>query len=86
MRLRSTGPSATIRSAFAGIAQLVEHNLAKVGVAGSSPVSRFADGQTVGGSDGLNAVSGRYKVKHGPSDRQTIGPSTGKSSRGGAVW
>ena len=25
---------------FAGIAQLVEHNLAKVGVAGSSPVSR----------------------------------------------
>src|SRR2546423_11868685 len=28
-------------SMFAGIAQLVEHNLAKVGVAGSSPVSRF---------------------------------------------
>src|ERR1700716_536139 len=28
-------------SLFAGIAQLVEHNLAKVGVAGSSPVSRF---------------------------------------------
>ncbi len=27
----------------AGIAQLVEHNLAKVGVAGSSPVSRFFD-------------------------------------------
>jgi hypothetical protein len=26
--------------AYAGIAQLVEHNLAKVGVAGSSPVSR----------------------------------------------
>ena len=26
----------------AGIAQLVEHNLAKVGVAGSSPVSRFS--------------------------------------------
>ena len=26
---------------LAGIAQLVEHNLAKVGVAGSSPVSRF---------------------------------------------
>src|SRR5437667_1927185 len=26
---------------FAGIAQLVEHNLAKVGVAGSNPVSRF---------------------------------------------
>src|SRR6266480_5452361 len=28
-------------SLVAGIAQLVEHNLAKVGVAGSSPVSRF---------------------------------------------
>ena len=28
------------RRRFAGIAQLVEHNLAKVGVAGSSPVSR----------------------------------------------
>ena len=27
-------------SRHAGIAQLVEHNLAKVGVAGSSPVSR----------------------------------------------
>jgi hypothetical protein len=25
---------------FAGVAQLVEHDLAKVGVAGSSPVSR----------------------------------------------
>ena len=29
---------------LAGIAQLVEHNLAKVGVAGSSPVSRFLFG------------------------------------------
>ncbi len=28
----------------AGIAQLVEHHLAKVGVAGSSPVSRFEEG------------------------------------------
>ncbi len=37
---------------FAGIAQLVEHNLAKVGVAGSSPVSRFGrglEGWKVGG-------------------------------------
>jgi hypothetical protein len=29
-----------LRSAFAGIAQLVERNLAKVEVAGSSPVAR----------------------------------------------
>src|SRR2546430_2165539 len=34
----------------AGIAQLVEHNLAKVGVAGSSPVSR-SPSQQVGTSD-----------------------------------
>ncbi len=27
---------------FARVAQLVEHDLAKVGVAGSSPVSRFS--------------------------------------------
>jgi hypothetical protein len=31
-------------ASVAGIAQLVEHNLAKVGVAGSSPVSR-SDGR-----------------------------------------
>ena len=33
---------------FAGIAQLVEHNLAKVGVAGSSPVSRLVDSRKQG--------------------------------------
>ena len=33
-------PAVYIDSHDAGIAQLVEHNLAKVGVAGSSPVSR----------------------------------------------
>src|SRR6185312_1879600 len=32
----------------AGVAQLVEHNLAKVGVAGSSPVSRLYMGRRVG--------------------------------------
>ena len=34
------GESRILRLFVAGIAQLVEHNLAKVGVAGSSPVSR----------------------------------------------
>ena len=34
------------RQDFAGIAQLVEHNLAKVGVAGSSPVSRSVEYET----------------------------------------
>ena len=39
--LREGGHSARPPSlVVAGIAQLVEHNLAKVGVAGSSPVSR----------------------------------------------
>ena len=39
---RCAGGERTLESCirFAGIAQLVEHNLAKVGVAGSSPVSR----------------------------------------------
>ena len=45
-------------SSDAGIAQLVEHNLAKVGVAGSSPVSRssrwgMAEGEM---SDGRDSV------------------------------
>src|SRR6185437_13692641 len=38
---RATTGSPEPRGSLAGIAQLVEHNLAKVGVAGSSPVSRF---------------------------------------------
>ena len=41
--LRGDGRHAKIIR-FAGIAQLVEHNLAKVGVAGSSPVSRSYKG------------------------------------------
>src|ERR1700709_2378017 len=36
----SIGSRSTVPGGRAGIAQLVEHNLAKVGVAGSSPVSR----------------------------------------------
>ena|SRR5687767_3785865 len=40
----------------AGIAQLVEHNLAKVGVAGSSPVSRSLEN---GGAPGLDGVASR---------------------------
>ena len=36
----SGGPWVGLDWRCAGIAQLVEHNLAKVGVAGSSPVSR----------------------------------------------
>ena len=46
---------------FAGIAQLVEHNLAKVGVAGSSPVSRsqnqrygWAIGSVLSAPDGVS--------------------------------
>ena len=40
----------------AGIAQLVEHNLAKVGVAGSSPVSRSGMG------DGSDAVRPPFSI------------------------
>ena len=39
-------------SPLAGIAQLVEHNLAKVGVAGSSPVSRSEERAVRAGKDG----------------------------------
>ena len=47
-RLREGGDSARLPSlVIAGIAQLVEHNLAKVGVAGSSPVSRSGFESTV---------------------------------------
>ena len=41
--LPSWEPDGRLRR-VAGIAQLVEHNLAKVGVAGSSPVSRSSVG------------------------------------------
>ena len=44
----------------AGIAQLVEHNLAKVGVAGSSPVSRSAQ-------VALIAVRSRRNGRHAPA-------------------
>ncbi len=40
VRAEALTPSSLSLVRLAGIAQLVEHNLAKVGVAGSSPVSR----------------------------------------------
>ena len=48
----SRGPSGSgsLSGACAGIAQLVEHNLAKVGVAGSSPVSRSPEENVAGWS------------------------------------
>jgi hypothetical protein len=49
--LREGGDSARLPSlVIAGIAQLVEHNLAKVGVAGSSPVSRSPEENVAGWS------------------------------------
>ena len=49
--LREGGDSARLPSlVVAGIAQLVEHNLAKVGVAGSSPVSRSPEDTSRGGA------------------------------------
>ena len=40
--LRAGFEGVDVATGVAGIAQLVEHHLAKVGVAGSSPVSRFS--------------------------------------------
>ena len=46
---------------FAGVAQLVEHDLAKVGVAGSSPVSRSNKAAT-GYRSGFNVYEDRRHV------------------------
>jgi hypothetical protein len=51
-------------SQYAGIAQLVEHNLAKVGVAGSSPVSRSR-----GPGAAANAVRPRRVLAPWPSGK-----------------
>ena len=48
--------SSLVSPASAGIAQLVEHNLAKVGVAGSSPVSRSREEGSSVLTDGPFAV------------------------------
>ena len=53
----------------AGIAQLVEHNLAKVGVAGSSPVSR----------------SGRAEGRNGGRAERQLGVQQSPSNRLGLV-
>ena len=50
---RRGGSSPFIRTRFAKIAQLVEHNLAKVGVAGSNPV--FRSTPCPGGGTGRHA-------------------------------
>src|SRR5712691_840957 len=61
---------------LAGIAQLVEHNLAKVGVAGSSPVSRSGrlEGRKVGTLEGF------------PFTFQPSNSPTTQATRGGAAW
>src|SRR5437868_8714926 len=54
---------------LAGIAQLVEHNLAKVGVAGSSPVSR----SLYGVNGGARALPRSHSAQPGWRNRQTRG-------------
>src|SRR5439155_14258070 len=66
----------------AGIAQLVEHNLAKVGVAGSSPVSR-SPGRTDGRSD-CRTEAHMASLVFGPTVRPSDSPTM--ATRGGAVW
>ena len=67
--LREGGDSARLPSlVIAGIAQLVEHNLAKVGVAGSSPVSRSVAAVRrlkVNARRLWNVVGGRWVVEGG---------------------
>src|SRR2546425_12445376 len=72
-------------SRFAGIAQLVEHNLAKVGVAGSSPVSRSGD-------CGLWSADCEAGLAEAPWCRRgrpcaiRSRQSEIETTRGGAVW
>ena len=51
--VRRVGSSPSIRTFIAKIAQLVEHDLAKVGVAGSNPV--FRSSTCLGGGTGRHA-------------------------------
>src|SRR5690606_36726780 len=76
MRHRSSGVEHSIRNravvgsnptggsrytaVLAGVAQLVEHQLPKLRVAGSSPVSRFAHGADIDGREGGRAALGSF--------------------------
>ena len=64
---------------LAGIAQLVEHNLAKVGVAGSSPVSRSRGGR-VGGTSSLSPLCHSGRV-HANREWTREGGEVGGDSR-----
>ena len=66
-------------SAFAGIAQLVEHNLAKVGVAGSSPVSRSRGGRPRVQATSVDRAAIESVPEYGIAELEV-------TSRGGAVW
>ena len=56
----SVSRCAEYTQSHAGIAQLVEHNLAKVGVAGSSPVSRSRKNHNAGAHDGSGGCRSRF--------------------------
>src|SRR5204863_6600500 len=74
-------------SAIAGIAQLVEHNLAKVGVAGSSPVSRFLPGSVSFSPRGQGAMghSSLFCARVAkPVDARDL-KSLGKNSHAGSI-
>ena len=62
-RLRYPTPCA---SAHADVAQLVEHNLAKVGVAGSNPVVRSIDNPPMAGTGWLKAPDPAFVLREGP--------------------
>ena len=63
--------SSPVRTALAKIAQLVEHDLAKVGVAGSSPVFRSKFPSPDGG------IGRRAGLKHQWSNPSRFDPGSG---------
>ena len=66
--VRRVGSSPSIRTFIAKIAQLVEHDLAKVGVAGSNPVFRspFCPGGGTGRHAGLKILCPQGRTGSSP--------------------
>ncbi len=66
---------------YAGIAQLVEHNLAKVGVAGSSPVSRSQKQKIGAGWSSLVARRAHNPEVAGSNPAPATGTADGNTAR-----
>ena len=71
-----------LRFAHADVAQLVEHNLAKVGVAGSNPVVRSIDHPPKAGTGRVREHRIRLSSLEGPDEGRTYGDVAKWQGRG----